>query len=50
MKINTKRFGEIEIDPKTKITFPGGLLGFASYKDFVLIDPNKKSPLKWALR
>ncbi len=47
MKIMTKRFGEIEIDPKTKITFPSGLLGFSGYKDFVLIDANKKSPLKW---
>ncbi len=47
MKIKTKRFGEIEIDPKTKITFPSGILGFAGYKDYVLIDSNKKSPLKW---
>ncbi len=47
MKIKTKRFGEIEIDPKTKITFPSGILGFADHKDYVLIDANKKSPLKW---
>jgi flagellar assembly factor FliW len=47
MKIKTKRFGEIEIDPKTKITFPSGLLGFANFKDYVLVDANTKSPLKW---
>ena len=47
MNITTKRFGEIDIDPKSTIHFPSGLLGFAKFKDYVLLDPNKKSPLKW---
>ncbi|MCD4829263.1 MAG: flagellar assembly protein FliW [Candidatus Cloacimonetes bacterium] len=47
MNIKTKRFGEIDIDPKSTIHFPSGLLGFAKSKDFVLLDPSKKSPLKW---
>lgn len=47
MNIKTKRFGEIDIDPKSKIHFPSGLLGFAKEHDYVLLDPNKMSPLKW---
>ena len=47
MKIKTKRFGDIEIDPNSTLHFPSGLLGFAHFKNFVLLDGNKKSPLKW---
>ena len=47
MKIITRRFGEVEIDPATLITFPNGILGFPNAKEFVLLDPNSKSPLKW---
>jgi len=47
MNIKTKRFGDIDIDPKSTIHFPSGLLGFAGFRDYVLLDPNKKSPLKW---
>ena len=47
MKINTKRFGEIEIDPATIITLPNGILGFQEYTRYVLIDQSQKSPLKW---
>ncbi len=47
MNIKTKRFGDIEIDPKTSIHFPSGILGFPRFRDYVLLDPNAKSPLKW---
>ncbi|PID28167.1 MAG: flagellar assembly protein FliW [Candidatus Cloacimonadota bacterium] len=47
MIVKTKRFGDVEYDPKTAIVFPKGILGFPKEKRFVLLDPNKKSPLKW---
>lgn len=47
MKIDSKRFGEIDVDESTIITLTTGILGFPKYKKYVLIDPNKKSPLKW---
>jgi len=47
MKIYTTNFGEIEINDQTIITFPAGLLGFANYKKFALIDVDENSPLKW---
>ncbi|MEA1972126.1 MAG: flagellar assembly protein FliW [Candidatus Cloacimonadota bacterium] len=47
MKISTKRFGEINIDESTVVKFGNGILGFPKYREYVLIDPNKKSPLKW---
>ena len=47
MKISTKRFGEININESTILNFTTGILGFPKFKNYVLIDPNKKSPLKW---
>ncbi|MEC3882775.1 flagellar assembly protein FliW [Halobacillus sp. HZG1] len=37
MKIETRYFGEIEIDKKDCIEFPAGLPGFESYHSFVLL-------------
>ncbi len=47
MRINTNRFGELEVNPKNVLTFPNGLLGFKDVHDFILIDPSENSPLKW---
>lgn len=47
MKISSKRFGQISINEETIITLTTGVLGFPKYTKYVLIDPNKKSPLKW---
>jgi len=38
MKIHTKYFGEMEIDPSKQIQFPKGLPGFNEEKEFVLLD------------
>lgn len=38
MTVNTKTMGHVEVDEKQKIGFPRGLLGFESYKDFVLLN------------
>ncbi len=38
MKILTKRFGWVDVDPSRVLTFPDGLVGFSEYKDYVVID------------
>ncbi|MGI6662019.1 MAG: flagellar assembly protein FliW [Bacillota bacterium] len=38
MKILTKRFGLVEVDPSKALTFPDGLIGFSEYKDYLVID------------
>lgn len=38
MKILTKRFGLVEVDPSKVLTFPEGLIGFSEYKDYLVID------------
>ncbi len=46
--INSRPFGEIEIDERQIIDFPEGLLGFDYVKRFALLDAgDDKSPFKW---
>ena len=47
MKIYTTRFGEIEINDDTIINFPAGILGFPNQKQYVMLDVDEDSPLKW---
>lgn len=48
MKLNTKHFGEIEIDETNIVKFPSGLYGFEDNYEFVIIDnPNEEIPFKW---
>lgn len=49
MKVNTTRFGEIEIEEEKIINFAQGLLGFPDVKRYIIIDhPNQPDiPLKW---
>ena len=47
MKINTSRFGELEVSEDQIFNFPMGLLGFASSKSFVIIDLESQKPFKW---
>ncbi|MCL2834595.1 MAG: flagellar assembly protein FliW [Treponema sp.] len=42
MKVLTKAYGSIEVDEYQKITFPRGLLGFESLRDFVLLDAERQ--------
>jgi flagellar assembly factor FliW len=46
VKINTKAYGVIEIDERQRVTFPSGLFGFETVKDFVLIDADRQ-PFYW---
>ena len=47
MKINTLRFGEIEIEDERVFNFVMPIIGFNELKNFVIIDFNKDSFFKW---
>ena len=48
MQLNTKCFGEIEIDEKGIITFPEGIPGFEDVKKFVMLGSTEEnSPFQW---
>lgn len=38
MKVNTSRFGEVEINEEKVITFADGVLGFENYKKYILLE------------
>lgn len=46
MKINTKNFGQIEVDDEKLIEFPNGIMGFENMKTFTLIFDAQKSDRK----
>ena len=46
MKVITKAYGPIEVDDSQKITFPQGLLGFETLKDYLLLDAEQQ-PFYW---
>jgi len=47
MKIETTRFGQIEIDPERVLKFPEGLLGFPDNKEFALLQTNNEGTFFW---
>jgi len=48
VKVDTKPFGEIEVDDGQIIDFPEGILGFDFIKKFVILDSDDEgSPFKW---
>lgn len=47
MKVNTTRFGEVEVDPGRLLVFPQGLLGFARFRTFVLLQPDDRGVFYW---
>jgi flagellar assembly factor FliW len=46
-KIQTSRFGEIEVDEQRIIHFQDGILGFQKQKTYVIIEGTKESPFYW---
>ncbi|MDR3170547.1 MAG: flagellar assembly protein FliW [Treponema sp.] len=46
MKVATKAYGLIDVDEHQKISFPQGLFGFESYKDYLLLDAEQQ-PFYW---
>ncbi len=47
MKVQTSRFGEIEVDEGDIIRLPEGLIGFPELVQYVLLDHDTDSPFKW---
>lgn len=47
LKINTSRFGEIEVNDSDLLNMPEGLIGFPELNQFVLLDHDTDSPFKW---
>ena len=47
MKINTVRFGEIEIEKERIFKFALPIIGFNELRDFVILNLNKDSFFKW---
>ena len=46
MKVATKAYGLIDVNENQKISFPSGLLGFETYKEYVLLDAERQ-PFYW---
>ena len=46
MKVATKAYGLIEVNEGQKIRFPQGLLGFESFRDYILLDAERQ-PFYW---
>jgi len=46
VKVTTKAFGLIDVEDQQKVTFPQGLFGFESFKDYVLLDAEQE-PFFW---
>jgi len=48
MKLNTKNFGELDIDEEKVIAFPEGLPGFEAEKEFIIINnEDEENPFCW---
>jgi len=49
MKIDLDRFGlkSVAVDPQTLFSFPEGILGFETYKDFKLFHEEDKTTVFW---
>ena len=47
MKINTSRFGNLEVENNEIITFTEGLLGFENLKKFTVVDPGDQTLILW---
>ena len=46
MKVATKAYGPVEVNERQRITFPQGLFGFESFKEYVLLDAEQQ-PYYW---
>jgi flagellar assembly factor FliW len=46
MRVNTKAYGQIDVDERQKLFFPHGLMGFEKLQDYVLLDAPQK-PFYW---
>ena len=47
MKMDTERFGELEVDKNDIVVFKEGLLGFEKFKKFFVVDPGDQTLILW---
>jgi flagellar assembly factor FliW len=47
MKINTTRFGSVEVEPEDVLDFPAGLLGLEDCRQWVLLADAENDALGW---
>lgn len=47
MKVNTTRFGELQVNNEDIITFSEGLLGFEALSKFFVVDPGDSTLILW---
>lgn len=47
MKVETKHFGELDVEEKDIIFFENGLIGFDELKRFVILLPESDIPFRW---
>ena len=47
IKINTKRFGEMEFPEDSVVKVIGGLIGLSGYENFIIIRYEDNSPFYW---
>lgn len=47
MKFASTRFGTLEVDDRTILTFPTGILGFPDQTKYVILDHDTEAPFKW---
>ena len=47
MNVNTARFGNVVVDDDRVITFPHGLLGFAGFTRYALLQPDEEGVFFW---
>lgn len=45
--IHTSRFGELEVQDETLLTFPSGLVGFPAVQQFVVLDVAEDCQYQW---
>jgi len=47
MKFVSTRFGDLEVDDGSLLTFPSGILGFPDRTRYVILDHDTDAPFKW---
>ncbi len=47
MMVNTRRFGEIEIEPREVLHFPVGIAGFPDERAFILVRTKETGTIAW---
>ncbi len=47
MKIQTSRFGMLDVSDDTLLTFPSGLVGFPAFRRYLVLDPPEDADYQW---